>query len=359
MAKLSICIPTYARPAALQHLCSSILLPIHKQFGNSVEIFVRDNSIGLEWYDFSLIEDLFSFADYHLNPSNLSYHGNVLTLFERCQEDSYIWILPDDDSYNLTSIFRIIDAILSEELNADVILPPFSYVRNPNFISTKAITDILPATISREAHQISGPMTTFDELLRHNLYPYIPLTSSFIFRKRSSRHAGRIISENSTNAWLHEVLMLAAVDRFSSFQIVDCSPYVYYQETYDSNNKPLKSGMSIQYFHENNISLKRLRSVIFNEQKLFNPGTCWRETILWLIQDKDESIAWSNNSLYSYQLTFRATLFAIRRFDLWLLVLCICFLVLPSSTIKSIRHFRGSHRATSSPSPEMAASPHQ
>lgn len=343
MAKLAICVPTYGRQSALEELCQLALLQIHKRYGKDVDIFVRDNSIGLNGYDFSFVEDLFLFADYKLNASNLSYHGNVLELYNLCHENSYIWIWPDDDSYVLSSIFNIIDSILSGSLDADVILPAFSYTRRPDFISTKAILESLPAQLLDQEDLTAIYSTDFNELLSHSLYPYIPLTSSFIFKKQPTLLASHVIARNASNAWFHEVLMLASVDRFSSVQIIGGPPYVYYQEFYDSSNNPIRSGMNIEYFHENNIALNKLRAHIFNDKTLFNPRTCWRESVLWLVQDKDGTIAWTNNKIYSYKLVFRATLFSICNFDLWLFTLCICFLFVPSWMIKYVRRSRSSH----------------
>jgi len=345
MAKIAICIPTYARQSALENLCSTIVLPIYNRYGTDVDIFIRDNSIGVDAYDFSLVESLFTFADYKLNSSNLLYHGNVLALYDLCKEGSYVWILPDDDSYSLTSIFEIIDGILADHLNADVILPPFSYARNPSFISTQSILSLFSYSSLQQSNLKRSHLTTFDKLLSHNLYPYIPLTSSFIFRKRTSPHASEVIFTNLSNAWLHEVLMLSTVDRYSTIQIARCSPYVYYQEFFDTNNKPLKSGMSIEYFHYNNIALNRLRSTIFNDQALFDLRRCWRESLLWLIQDKDQSISWTNNTIYSHKLALRAIIISIRYLDLWLFTLCLSFLLVPARVIKLVRTYRGRHRA--------------
>ena len=345
MPKLTICIPTYGRESSLKDLCCEILKPIHERYRELVSICIRDNSIGLDGYDFEYIYNLFDFADYQLNDSNLEYHGNVLALYNLCQEGSYVWFFPDDDSYCLNSICRIIDSIISGELCADVILPPFSYTKRPTFISTSNLSTIFASDRDNNNTLANNISTSFDELLRHGRYPFIPLTSSFIFRKNTNRSTAKIISNNSTNAWLHEVLMLAIACRSSTVQIVCCSPYVYYPETFDANNKPAKSGMTIEYFHDNNIALKKLRSLIFYEKSLYDPRECWRESLLWLIQDKDESIAWTNDRQYSQHLAYQALLFSILNFDLWLFSLCICFLFLPSSLIKFIRRIKGSHRA--------------
>lgn len=344
MSQIAICVPTYSRQSALENLCKQILLPIHNRYGRSVDIFVRDNSIGLVDYDFSFVSNLFWFADYGLNASNLSYHGNVQILFNLCTEYSYVWILPDDDSYNLEVMFSIIDHISSNLFNADVILPPFSYTRRPNFISTNDFLKLFPPNLSTN-NPLTSYVTTFDELLIHGVYPFIPLTSSFIFKKRLSLEAIQIIQEYSTNAWLHEVLMLSSVDRYSSIQILYCKPYVHYEEIYDTKNKPQKSGMSIEYFHENNLELKKLRSLVFNDKNLFDTCTCWRESVLWLIQDKDKSIAWSNNRMYSFRLACRALLYSVCVFDFWLFTLCACYIFIPSRLIRFIRRLRGSHRA--------------
>ena len=344
MSQIAICVPTYNRQSALENLCKQILLPIHNRYGRGVDILVRDNSIGLVDYDFSFVSNLFWFADYGLNPSNLSYHGNVQILYDLCAEYSYVWFLPDDDDYNLNVMFGIIDDILSDLLNADVILPPFSYTRRPEFISTNDLLKLFSPDLSSK-NPLTGYLTSFDELLIRGTYPFIPLTSSFIFKKRLSLEAIQIIEKNSTNAWLHEVLMLSSVDRFSSIQILNCKPYVHYEEIYDTKNQPQISGMSIEYFHENNLKLKELRSLVFNDKNLFDKRTCWRESILWLIQDKDKSIAWSNNRPYSFRLACRAMLHSVGVFDFWLFTLCACYIFIPSRLIRFIRKLRGSHRA--------------
>ena len=72
MPKLTICIPTYGRESSLKDLCCEILKPIHERYRELVSICIRDNSIGLDGYDFEYIYNLFDFADYQLNIQTLS-----------------------------------------------------------------------------------------------------------------------------------------------------------------------------------------------------------------------------------------------------------------------------------------------
>jgi hypothetical protein len=341
---LNICIPTYNRERQLEQLTRQTLLPIHDRYGSNVNIIVRDNSIGIKGYDAARISRLLSFADYRLNSENLEYHGNILELYDASSEGSYIWIFPDDDIYVNSSIFTIINSIISRTLCADVILPPFSYIRRPSFLSTESLLSELSSELASESSTIAHA-TTFCQMLSQNLYPYIPLTSSFIFKKKISSSTFDILRDNSSNAWFHEVLMLSSVNQSSTIDILRGPPYVYYNEPYDSNNMPHRSGMSIQYFHENNIKLKKLRSVVLNQSSLYNLRESWRESMLWLIQDKDKTIAWTNSKLYSVSLSLKAIFYALCTLDIWLLAISICFLFLPWRILRLIRRLRGSHRA--------------
>jgi hypothetical protein len=139
--------------------------------------------------------------------------------------------------------------------------------------------------------------------------------------------------------------MLASVNRFSTIDILCAPPYVYYNEYYDANGLPHRSGMSIEYFHENNIRLKQLRADVLNTSNLYDLRESWRETMLWLVQDKDKSIAWTNSKSYSALLSFKALLYALRTLDIWLLIICVSYIFLPWRILRFIRTLRGSHRA--------------
>jgi len=345
MTTVSICIPTYNRERELVRLWQQTLFPIRERFGANIDIIVRDNSAGVTGYNSRAIQEIFDGEDYVLNEANINYHGNIARLFESCKLGSYVWFWPDDDIYCLESISCIIELILSGEITADIVLPPFSYLNRKGFKSTDNLSKSLSLPKSHGSGYYDINLTTFGEIIKSSSYPFIPLTSSFLFKKNGASSSNNIIKKYSNNAWLHEVVLLSESCASSSVQILSGPPYVLYNEIRHPDGTPVKCGMSIEYFHKNNIELCQLRANIFRDKSLFNLSACWRESILWLIQQKDGSISWSNGSLYSFRLALRALHIAIKYLDLRLLFLSISYLITPAYLITAIRKARGSHRS--------------
>ncbi|MDP3291169.1 MAG: glycosyltransferase [Sulfuricurvum sp.] len=92
LGKVSICIPTYNRPALLEKLLDSILSQTYTNY----EIIITDNSDTLETKD--LIEKCYKdeCIHYHKNEKNLGMDGNSLRALSYVNGE-YFTFTPDDD----------------------------------------------------------------------------------------------------------------------------------------------------------------------------------------------------------------------------------------------------------------------
>jgi len=332
--RLSICIPTYKREVCIRRLWETSLSPLLQLFGDEIEVIVRDNSADVPLYDSSSVKTLLSNCNYKLNDTNLGYHGNILELFNSAKGD-YIWFWPDDDLYNLDSCSSIVSAILDGSISADLILPPFGF-EGADFTSTDRLIVEIDDSPSSYKNKILIYSVDFESILKHGSYPDLALTSSFILNRASTSFDNRILEENSENAWLHEVVVLAHVNRRSTVQVLKTKPYVYY----NTGNGEL-SDMSIDYFHDNNIARSLLRSRVFDLPALYSEEGCWLETLLWLIRAKDGSVNWSNNQESIKRLVRGALAISLSKKYPKLLFYSLSYLVLPHFVIKKIRAIRG------------------
>jgi hypothetical protein len=337
---LTIAVPTYARPEKLLLLWRDVLKPLHEVYPDFLDIFIQDNSVSVNSYPATFLSEVFSSAKYVLNEKNIGYHGNILALL-RSATSQYIWFWSDDDDYDYAVVSDLIGNLVDGVLAADVILPPFSYSQKKTYLSSNAYPSFDKLSSSARIADGYAVRTDFESLLRAGCYPYVPLTSSLII-KIEPRPSGHILAACQQNAWLHEVVMLSCVNRSTTVDLVYCKPFVYYEETYDSHGQPLKSGMSISYYHDNHIQLCQLRSVVFSDESLFSEVGCWTGTLLWLLQQKDKSINWSNNFLVELRLAFLGLFMGIKLKSKRLFLLSLTYIFLPSSAIRWLRRRRAS-----------------
>ena len=337
---LTIAVPTYARAEKLLQLWRVMLKPLLELYPDTLEVFIQDNSASVESYPATLLTGQFSTAKYVLNETNIGYHGNILALL-RSATSKYIWFWSDDDDYDYAVVSDLIGKLAEGVLSADLILPPFSYSRSKSYLSSNSYPSFDKLSSSILIAGGYAVRTDFESLLSAGCYPYVPLTSSLII-KIDPRPREHILAACRQNAWLHEVVMLSCANSSTTVDLVYCKPFVYYEEMFDSHGQPLRSGMSISYYHDNYIQLCQLRSAVFDDESLFSEVGCWTGTLLWLLQQKDKSINWSNDALAELKLSFFGLLMALKLRSNRLFLLSLAYILLPSSAIRWLRRRRAS-----------------
>jgi hypothetical protein len=337
---LTIAVPTYARPEALLRLWREVLNPLLQLHPDILDISIQDNSVSTDLYPSTFLVAVSTSARYVLNGKNIGYHGNILALL-RTASSRYIWFWSDDDDYDLLVVSDLISKLQEGVLTADVILPPFSYSRHKEYLSSHFFPS--PERLATSAVLLNGyaVRTNFESLLEARYYPYVPLTSSLII-KIDPRPDENVLASHHENAWLHEVVMLSCASRATTIELLYCKPFVYYEESFDEHGKPLKSGMSISYYHDSYLKLCRLRSIVFNQKSLYSEVKCWTGTLLWLLQQKDNSVNWSNNYLAELRLSLSGLCKGLQLKSTRLISLSAAYLLLPSFAIRWLRRIRRS-----------------
>ncbi len=125
MKLLSICIPTYNRPDKLKELYTFFIQPALKEYGDQIEVVVRDNSNDeISRINQSVIN---SEVHYYKNETNLGFSGSLIRLVKDAN-GQFIWIISDDDLI-LWSGFRHLMDILStaNKDNIDCLLLAINY----------------------------------------------------------------------------------------------------------------------------------------------------------------------------------------------------------------------------------------
>ncbi len=321
-------------------LWREVLNPLLELYSDCLDISIQDNSATIDSYPAAFLLAELSPARYVLNEKNIGYHGNILALL-RSASSSYIWFWSDDDDYDLLVVSDLISKLREGVLTADVILPPFSYSRNNQYRSSDSYPS--PERLATSTVLSSGFVvrTNFEALLAAGYYPYVPLTSSLIIKIEPKPNESILVSYQE-NAWLHEVVMLSCASRTTTVELLYCKPFVFYEEAYDELGKPLKSGMSISCYHNNHIQLCLLRSIVFSEPSLYSEVTCWTGALLWLLQQKDKSINWSNKVSAELTLSLLGLLKGLQLKSHRLFFLSAAYIFLPSFVIRWLGEARHS-----------------
>lgn len=121
---LTICIPTYNRPKALNDQLQ-VLLP---QLNNEVKLVVRDNNSN---YDIKkLFPELnYDKFEYIRNDFNIGADANIARCMENCNT-KWLWILGDDDLIKNNAVLNILDLLKSN--------PDYCYINMQAKIEKKA-----------------------------------------------------------------------------------------------------------------------------------------------------------------------------------------------------------------------------
>lgn len=128
MMLLSICIPTYNRPDELKELYRSILRPALDEYGERIEVIVRDNSDeNNALLNQAILGDSIS---YYKNETNIGFWGSQLKLVEDAT-GNYIWIISDDDLILWDGFRRLMDCLpRANDEGIDCIVLPINYRTN-------------------------------------------------------------------------------------------------------------------------------------------------------------------------------------------------------------------------------------
>ncbi len=119
-ALLSILIPTFNRPAALQCLLSEFILPVLEFYSGSIEVLISDNSDrGVQDFNSKLVDQVNQQLKignggdrirYIRNESNVGYGRNLVQLFNE-SKGCYFWYFSDGDTPSLAGFHEVMKSI--------------------------------------------------------------------------------------------------------------------------------------------------------------------------------------------------------------------------------------------------------
>jgi glycosyltransferase involved in cell wall biosynthesis len=107
---LSICIPTYNRPALLRAALRSIV-PQIKEFSEEVELVVSDNSSDAETFQTVEWARQFGPIRYHRNEQNIGAIPNLLKLADELARGEFCWLLGDDELLRPGAVAKIVEIL--------------------------------------------------------------------------------------------------------------------------------------------------------------------------------------------------------------------------------------------------------
>ncbi|VVB92997.1 Glycosyl transferase family 2 [uncultured archaeon] len=128
MKLLSICIPTYNRPEKLKELNQTFLRLALNEYGDQIEIIVRDNS---EDKIASINRSLLApEVRYYKNETNVGFCGSQIRLV-RDANGQFIWIISDDDLILMDGFKRLMSCLpTANEEGIDCLNLPINYRNN-------------------------------------------------------------------------------------------------------------------------------------------------------------------------------------------------------------------------------------
>lgn len=128
MKLLSICVPTYNRPDKLKELNQTFLRLALNEYGDQIEVIVRDNSDDkIASINRSLLDPE---VRYYKNETNVGFCGSQIRLVGDAN-GQFIWIISDDDPILWEGFKHLMDCLpKAYEEGIDCINLPFNYRNN-------------------------------------------------------------------------------------------------------------------------------------------------------------------------------------------------------------------------------------
>jgi len=125
---LSICIPTYNRPDRLKKLYQSFLRRVLDEYGDQIEVVVRDNS---DEENARLNRaSLGSTVRYYKNETNIGFGGSLIRLVSDAI-GQFIWIISDDDLILYDGFKCLMDCLpYANDEGIDCLMLPINYRNN-------------------------------------------------------------------------------------------------------------------------------------------------------------------------------------------------------------------------------------
>lgn len=146
---LSICIPTYKRPALLEKTIRSALKAGKKY---NIGIYIADDSVDeTNMNVISKIQQEYAFIFHYRNKENLGIDANIVNSINLTTTD-YCWIIGEDDLFDETAFDTVLPILSSLQGNIGFVAVNYSYVNNDHthLIQDKAIPIIQNSIVTHE-----------------------------------------------------------------------------------------------------------------------------------------------------------------------------------------------------------------
>ncbi len=129
MKLLSICIPTYNRPDKLKEIYQNFLVFALNEYGDQIEVVVRDNSDEKNAHiNHSILDG--TQVRYYKNETNVYFCGNQIRLIDDAK-GQFIWIISDDDLILMDGFKQLMSYLpIANKEGIDCLILPINYRNN-------------------------------------------------------------------------------------------------------------------------------------------------------------------------------------------------------------------------------------